>query len=96
MEKIEFFEIKELEYFYKNEEIFLSLDVLDLTNGITKNIIENKSVKVSKFPNTLEEIGKKYYCENKIIKYINGEYEFTLTTFFEKKGVFQYSISIKT
>jgi len=94
IEKMEFFEIDELRNIYRSEEIFLSVDVKDLTNGCLTNIIENKSVKLEKFPNTLEIIGKKYSCEKKIMKFLQSNCEFTLKTKFEKKGIFEYSISI--
>lgn len=95
METMYFFEMDELVRLFGDNELFLSLDILDFTNNVTVNIIENKSVKTSKFYNTLEEIGKKYSCEKKINKYLKYQCEFTLKIKLEKKGVFEMSVSIK-
>lgn len=99
MEKIEIFEIDELNRMFGKSELFLSFDIKDIVNGYTTNIIENKSVYVDKISNTIEEIGKKYWCENKIRKFLKDDkklnYEFIAKLKMEKKGVFEYSITLR-
>lgn len=95
MEKIEFFDIPELVQFsIGTKEMFLSLDVYSSMGGYSTNIIENKSVCLKDFPNTLEAIGKRYSCEKKIAKFIRDDTKFTLKVKHEKKGVFEFSVTI--
>ncbi len=99
MEKMIFFEASDLVFLNNNDEFFVSLDVVDITNRFDFNIFENKPIKLSKFPNTLEEIGKKFSCEKKIGKFLldkTNSYEFTYKIKLEKKGIFESSVSIRT
>lgn len=93
MEKEEFFDMNELKRIFHEEELFISLDIYDPISKCNTNIIENKSVNLSNFPNNMESIGKKYWCEKKIKKYLDEKvkYEYTLSIKLEKKGVFQMS-----
>jgi len=90
----EFFEMDELNKIFNNQELFISLDVLDKTNGFETNIFENKSIKLDKFPNTLHQIGKKYSCEKKIMKLKRDNCDFIYKIKFEKKGVFEMSVTL--
>ena len=98
MEKEEFFDMNELKRIFREEELFISLDIVDKSCNNKINIIENKSVRLIHFPNTLQEIGKMYSCEKKIRKYIDKgiSCEFTLKIKLEKKGVFEYSSSFQS
>jgi len=98
MEKELFFEMDELEKLFAKEELFISLDIFDKSCNNKINIIENKTVRLIHFPNTLQEIGKMYSCEKKIRKYIDKgiSCEFTLKIKLEKKGVFEYSSSFQS
>ena len=97
MDKEYFFDIDELHKIFKESELFVSLDVLDLDEGCNTNIFENKSVKLKNFPNTLEDMGKKFWCERKIKKYLSGKgnYSYTYKIKLEKNGIFEYSITLK-
>lgn len=94
MEKEPFFDINDL-LLFQSDEFLLSLDVFDTGNGINANIIEYKKVKLSKFPNTLEEIRKKFSCEKKINKFLVTKSEFTAKIKLDKKDVLELSVSIK-
>jgi len=94
MEKEPFFNINDL-LLFQSDEFLLSLDVFDTGNRINANIIEYKKVKLSKFPNTLEEIGKKFSCEKKINKFLATKSEFTAKIKLDKKDVFELSVSLK-
>ena len=99
MENVEIFEFDELKHLFGENEMFLSLDIRDVKEGFVTNIIENKSVYVKNIPNTFEEIGKKYWCENKIKKFLKEDrkynYEFISKLKLEKKGVFEFSVTLK-
>jgi len=98
MEKEEFFDMNELKLF-QSEELYLSVDIYDNVNSYNTNILENKLVKLSKFPNTLEQVGKKYSCEKKIMKFISGEkkgsFEYKMKVKHEKNGVLELSVVLK-
>ena len=99
MENAEFFDAADLHIFKDEKEVFLSLDVRNFQDKYLINIFENKSCKGHKIPNTLEDIWKKFSYENKIKKYLDGNqrfmHEFIYKIKYEKKGIFEYSVSLK-
>lgn len=96
MENEQLFDDEDLKIIKNFNEFYISLDVNNGEEGINKNFFTNTSVKINSFPNTLYQIGKKYSCLNKIIKYINNKNNtFTYKIKLDKNSLFEMSISVK-
>ena len=64
------FDNEDLKIIKNFEQLYISLDIENKEEGVNKNLFTNKNVTFENFPNTLEDIGKKYNCYKNIIKYI--------------------------